>query len=70
MTVGYAASPEEEEALHAFFLRRGFSLPQEETTVFTLPVRSLSDTRLASLPEPSGADAHIFPMRTMPSLAR
>ena len=57
VTVGYAASPEEEEALHAFFLRRGFSLPQEETTVFTLPVRSLADTRLASLPEPSGADA-------------
>lgn len=69
VTVGYAASPEEEEALHAFFLRRGFSLPQEETTVFTLPVRSLADTRLASLPEPSGADAHIFPMRTIPSAA-
>lgn len=57
LTAQFACAAEEAEPLHRFFVRRGFSILPEGDTLLLVSMASLEKSRLASLPDPSPAQA-------------
>lgn len=66
----YSAAPEEEEAIHRFFLSRGFLFPHGGTAVYSVPARQLEQAYLAKLPAASQETvSHIVPLSQLPAPA-
>lgn len=69
ITLTYEVSdgaPEDAEEQTRFFLQNGYGMPSEETTVMTIPMESLEDSQVASLPKPG--QEHIKKMRSFDDL--